>query len=230
MWIIIDKRMPEPSKLKLRNYGDLIELESHNIVYDAISGHPDIFLCQADNQLIIAPNAPSEFVDKLKDSNIDFTFGNKPLGMKYPETAFYNAVVTDKLLIHNLKVSDSSILESCKDKIHIQTNQAYTRCSLISLDENSFITSDRGIARSLMENNFKVLYVDPSDVQLQGFDHGFFGGCCGIFEKKLFVNGRLKNFSAKDDVVNFVNNLGVTIIELYDGPLHDVGGIFFMKT
>jgi hypothetical protein len=230
MWIIIDKRMPEPSKQMLRNYGNLIELESRNIVYDAISGHPDIFLCQEAHQLIIAPNIPREFVDKLKESKIDFTFGNRPLGMKYPETAIYNAVVTDKLLIHNLKSTDPSILEKCNDKIQIHTNQAYTRCSLISLDENCFITSDKGIARSLQENNFNVLCVDPSDVQLQGFDHGFFGGCCGVYDKKLFVNGSMKFLSAKDDVDTFLNNLGITIIELYDGPLQDAGGIFFLKT
>lgn len=229
MWIIIDKRMSVPSKHKLLSFGNLIELESHNIVYEAISGHPDIFLCQSYNQLIIAPNTPQEFIDKVKYSKIDFTFGIIPLGMKYPETAGYNAVITDKLLIHNLKKTDPSILETCKNKIHINTNQAYTRCNLISLDENNFLTSDKGIERSLQENNLNVLYVDPSGIILQDFEYGFFGGCCGVHNKMLFINGSLKNYAAKDLIYGFINNLGVTIIELNDDPMHDVGGIFFLN-
>jgi hypothetical protein len=229
MWIIIDKRIPELSKLKLRDYGDLIELESRNIVYNAISGHPDVFMCQSEEQLIIAPNTPKEFINKLKECSIDFKAGKQPLGIKYPETAIYNAVVTGRLLIHNLKTTDATILERCNDKIKIHTNQAYTRCNLITIDENSFITSDKGMARSLRHHSFEVLYVDPSEVYLQDFNHGFLGGCCGVYDKKLFVNGSLKSFSANDEIRDFVKTKGVEIIELYDGPLYDSGGIFFLK-
>jgi hypothetical protein len=229
MWIIIDKRTPEPAKERLSSFGNLLELESNNIVYDAISGHPDIFLCQTDKQLIIAPNTPQKFVDKLKDCKINFTFGNFLLGLKYPETARYNAVIMDKYLIHNLKFSDQLIIKCCKNKTHIHVEQAYTRCNLIALGNDNFITSDKGIERSLKKNHLNVLFVNPIDVELQGFSNGFLGGCCGVFDKNLFVNGCLKYLSEKVSFLGFAKDLGFTIIELYDGPLVDVGGIFFVK-
>jgi hypothetical protein len=229
MWIIVDKSIPKPAKEELSAFGSLLELESRNIVYDAISGHPDIFLFQTGNKLIIAPNTPEKFVKKLKDCPIDFSYGNLSLGMKYPDTAKYNAVVTDNFLIHNSKVTDPSVTKSCKERKYIHTNQAYTRCNLIALGENHFITSDKGIESTLSAYPANVLYVAPDGIELQGFSNGFFGGCCGVFDKKLFIIGSLKYFSAKDNVNGFVKNADHTIIELYDGPLVDGGGIFFLN-
>jgi hypothetical protein len=229
MWIIIDKRIPNPAKEKLSTFGSLIEFASHNIVYESISGHPDIFLCQADKKLIIAPNAPDDLVNSLREQSIGFTFGNLSLGMKYPETARYNAVVTDKFLIHNHKITDLSIIGSAKNKKYIHTNQAYTRCNLIALGNNNYITSDKGIERSLSEQKVNILFVNTEGIELQGFANGFFGGCCGVYDDKLFICGSLDYISAKDSIEGFVKEAGLTITELYDGPLVDGGGIFFVK-
>jgi hypothetical protein len=229
MWIIVDHRIPQVAKESLSKFGNLLEFESHNIVYDTISGHPDVFLCQADSQLIVAPNTPKEFVNKLDVSEIKYSPGIMSPGRMYPETAKYNAVVTDKLLIHNLKTTDPSIIEYCENKIQLHCNQAYSRCNLIALDNNNFITSDKGIERVLIENHLNVLFVDPEGIVLQGVPYGFFGGCCGFFDGKLFIIGNLEYFAAKDKVTGFVKNIGFTIIELYKGPLHDGGGIFFVN-
>jgi hypothetical protein len=229
MWIIVDLRIPQSAKQSLIDFGNLLEFESHNLVYDSISGHPDIFLFQSDNQLIIARNTPDEFVEKLKVNKIEYTFGNKLLGMKYPKTARFNAVCTDKLLIHNLKVTDPFVIKNCNNKKLLHCAQAYTRCNLIALDESCFITSDKGIEKVLMANLLNVLYVDPEGIKLKGFTNGFFGGCCGVYDKKLFINGSLDFYHAKEEIKSFVSKAGLTIIELYNGPLHDGGGIFFVN-
>jgi len=229
MWIIIDKKIPEEAKKKLSTFGHLLELESHNIVYNAISGHPDIFLCQTDHKLIVAHGAPSEFVNKLQDYKIEYHLGSSSPGNKYPETARYNAVVTENLLIHNLKITDTSILDHSENKTKIHCNQAYTRCNLIALNNNSFITSDKGIEKVLLKHHFNTLYIDPKGIILPGFPNGFFGGCCGVFEKKLFINGSLNFTQNKDTIIEYVTNSGFEIIELYEGPLYDGGSIFFVN-
>jgi hypothetical protein len=228
MWIIIDRRIADASKKVLSSLGNLLELESTGIVYDAISGHPDIFSCQADNHLIMAPNTPESFVAQLEKSKIGFEFGTKPLGMKYPNTAHYNAVVTEQLLIHNLDITDPKLLENCKSKQKIHVNQAYTRCNLMALDNKNFITSDKGIEKALVELNLNVFYVDPDKIELQGFAHGFFGGCCGVLEKKIILNGSLNCIMNKDSLQFFAEQAGFTLVELNDGPLCDAGSIFFV--
>jgi hypothetical protein len=229
MQIIIDKRIPDSAKAALSRYGRLIEFESDGVVYDAVSGHPDIFLCQSGDGLIIAPNSPDAFINVMNESKIGFTFGNHSLGAKYPRTGHYNAVVTDRCLIHNLKITDAAIPESNRNKIHIHTNQAYTRCNLIALNNNHFITSDKGIEKALKRNRLNVLYVEPKGIELKGFKNGFFGGCCGVHDNKLFIIGSLKHYASGDFVREFTNDRAYTIIELYDGPLVDGGGIFFVK-
>lgn len=56
MLIVIDKRIPEEAKKRLSGFGKIIEFETKGITYPAISGHPDIFMCQTTESLICAPN------------------------------------------------------------------------------------------------------------------------------------------------------------------------------
>lgn len=228
MWIIVDKRMPSEAKKKLSGYGSLLEFESSGIVYDAISGHPDIFMCLTDGGLIVAPNTPKVYFDFFTKQNIPFKIGHKPLGQKYPATAHYNAVVNDKYLIHNLKYTDDAILDECKHKIHLDTKQAYTRCNLIALDENNFITSDRNLEKILLKHSLNVLYISPDEILLPGFSKGFFGGCCGVFQNKIYVAGSLNYLNAKNALIGFIERCGFEVIELYDGKLFDAGGIFII--
>ncbi len=229
MLIIIDKRIPQQSKDILKTYGELLELETTDITYDAISGHPDIFFCQApDNNLIVAPNLPESYFKVLFNNNIPFIKGELEVGKIYPSTAHYNIVLTDKYLIHNTKYTDRKILDQNLNKTIINIKQAYTRCNLISLGDNSFITSDDGIFKTLHKLKFNVLNVSPLDVELPTFDHGFFGGVCGVHNSKVFINGSLNYHREGEQIFDFITTLGYSIIELYDGKLNDGGSILFI--
>lgn len=206
-----------------------MQLESTGIVYPAISGHPDIFICDTGSGLVVSPNIPEEYLEVILQRKINVRIGEKPLGFEYPATSYYNAVVTEKYLVHNLKYTDTNILDECHDKIHLHTNQAYTRCNLIPLGENNFITSDKNIEKVLLKEKQNVLYTSPEYIILPGFPHGFFGGCCGVFMKKLFIAGNMKYYKSKDIVIEFAKSCGMEIIELYDGRLFDAGGIFFIS-
>jgi hypothetical protein len=229
MLIFVDKRAPEPSRQNLRKFGEVVEFETHGITYEAISGHPDIFICQSPGKLIVAPNLPEKYFSILKSRNVVFTVGKKPVGSKYPETAGYNAVVTEKYLIHQPAITDPGIFNSDFEKRIIPVKQAYTRCNLVFLNENSAITSDRGIEKQLKNNGINTLYADPSPVQLPGFKHGFFGGACGIIEKQLFILGNLRFHYQGQQIRKFVNNAGIDISEIFDEPLYDGGAILFLK-
>lgn len=223
--IIADSRMPEKAKNNLESFGKVLWLEPQQIVYESIAAHPDIFFFQNDNTLIIAPNAPERWMNYLQKMQVDFEIGEKKLGAKHPETVFYNAVKSGKHLIHNLKFSDSSILNYFEKENQINVNQAYTRCNLIPLDENHFITSDLGIEKILLKHNFDVLFIDPRQVSLSNQNNGFFPGCCGLIDHTLLVCGSTKNLREKQQLDFFLKKNDVTLVELYDGPLVDVGSI-----
>ena len=223
MPILTNKMLPPKAIKKLETFGELILLETQGIVYSAISMHPDIFFCPVGDELIVAPNLPETYKSIFRKKEIPFKEGRKPLEKKYPQTAVYNAVVTNNYLIGNTKVIDKSIIEKAGERKIIHVNQAYTRCNLLPLPNNKFITSDRGIYKELRKEELEVLFVNPKGILLDGFKNGFFGGCCGVFENKVFIAGSLSHFPEGEKVREFLKDF--EIIELYDGPLLDVGSI-----
>ena len=226
MQIILNHSFSSLGLSQLSSYGDIINVETNDIVYKAISNHPDIFFCPLGDKIIIAPNLPQKLKNILIEKGVNFKEGSKPLNYKYPETAYYNAVVTDGFIIGNTKVMDQSIMDFSNDRKLIHVNQAYTRCNLLPLPNNRFITSDMGIFNQLKKENIDVLFVNPNGIKLEGFANGFFGGCCGVLENKVFIMGSLSHFPQGNLVREYLSDM--EIIELYDGPLLDVGSILFI--
>jgi hypothetical protein len=235
MLIIIDNKISQSAKDKLSTYSDLLELKTEGITYPAISGHPDIFFCQAPGHLIVAPNLPEKYFELLKLNGVDFILGEMPVGPEYPASSRYNAVATDKLLIHNFRQTDFMITRTLDELHPVHVDQGYCRCNLLPLKDGHFITSDEGIFKVLMRCHLpsdfgmrchlNVLFVSPSGIKLEGFPHGFFGGCCGVMEDRVFINGSLEHYPEGEKVRKFLTDLEYKIIELSDGPLVDVGSI-----
>jgi hypothetical protein len=229
MMIIIDKKLSEDAKEKLSLYGELLELMTDGITYPAISGHPDIFMCQSGDKLIIAPNLPGEYLVRLKKSGANFIIGEFPVGREYPATSRYNAVATPNYLIHNFRHTDFMITRTLDDLHPVHVDQGYCRCNLLPLKDDHFITSDAGIYKVLRAGlHPDLIYVSPDDIFLQGFPHGFFGGCCGVWEDKVFVNGNLSFYKDGEKVRDFLGILDYEIVELSNGPLSDCGSILFI--
>lgn len=218
--------MPLVAKRKLTEYGELLELETSDITYTAVSGHPDIFFCQTPAGLIVAPNLPEEYFSLLDRYGIKYRKGKTAVGKAYPQTSPYNAVVTSKYLIHNLKFTDAVLLKACEGLTQIHVNQGYTRCNLLALNENLFIASDKGICNTLLDHSLRCHYFPPDEIRLEGFPNGFLGGACGIWDQKLFICGSLRHHSRGNAFRNIVEAEGFEIIELLDEPLKDVGSIF----
>lgn len=221
--LIVDKKTDCAIIRKLEAYDTVFCLETSGITYDAISGHPDIFFCLVNNKLIHATNLPAELIQSMKVHLTEE--GTKAVGSQYPFSAPYNAVVTSDYLIHNTNITDQRILEHSKHKQAINVRQGYTRCNLLVLDNRLFITSDQGIAESLNHYKLQVIYFDPSKIRLPGFEHGFFGGCCGIIDHRVLMTGSLKYHKNGKEVKRSIEKLNYELIELSDEPLFDGGSI-----
>jgi len=239
MLIIVDYKISDEAKAKLTAYGQLLELRTEGITYPAISGHPDIFFCQSPDKLIVAPNLPKPYFDKLEEHHVDYITGEFPVGPEYPASARYNAAATSNYLIHNFRHTDFMITRTFEDLIPIHVDQGYCRCNLFPLKDDHFITSDPGIYKVLQRLHLRDsipetpsqrlhLNVSPDDILLEGFPHGFFGGCCGVLDDKVFINGNLKFYKDGEKVRDFLDKLNYEIIELRNSSLVDIGSILFI--
>ncbi|MDV7394002.1 hypothetical protein RZS08_21665, partial [Arthrospira platensis SPKY1] len=105
------------------------------------------------------------------------------------ETAIYNALATEKYLLHNLKHTDAMLKKQYAPDQQLHLTQGYTRCNLMEVGKNAFVTVDAGIATVLRKAGLDVFLCSTQKVQLAGFNHGFFPGCCGIYQDTIFVCG-----------------------------------------
>lgn len=227
MWAIIDSRAPKEAIEKLNKTFDILEFKSEGITYNEVSGHPDIFIFQGINNFVIAPNSPKELVDFLNKHKVNFEFGNKEVGTELNNSTQYNCIVTNNLLFHKKGFTDNIVLESNRDKKLVQLPQAYTRCSLTKLNENSFITSDGGINKALNNSKLNTLLIDPTSIELPGYPYGFFGGTNGIHNNIFYLIGSLNNHPQGKIIKDFIEDNKLRIIELHKGKIYDGGGLFF---
>lgn len=227
---IVSKLISEEAVAKLSKLGQVLLFETSELTYSSIANHPDIFICNAHGLIIIAANTPQSFIDMLIENKITFTIGSSYIGLKHPFTVFYNAVVTDHYLIHHTKHTDPFILKHTQHLKTIHVEQGYTRCNLLPLKNNHFITSDTGIFKTLSDNNLPVLKIHDDDIDLPGYPHGFFGGCCGIYKNSVLINGSLNLFKDGEIVRQFLHHLNYDIVELTNSPLQDCGSILYVES
>ncbi|MGE5424122.1 MAG: DUF6873 family GME fold protein [Syntrophothermus sp.] len=239
MLIIIDRNIPAEAKEKLVSEISgiseqeiiLLELQTTDLVYPAISGHPDIFFFKTQDHLIVAPNLPQEYLNILDQHKIPYLTGNRVPGTRKHHSTYihYNAAAGERHLVHRLEYTDPVILEHCHFLKKIPVKQGYSACNLLFLKEDHYITSDVGIDRALQAHGLSGLYVDPEGIVLPGFRNGFIAGAMGVYHDHVFITGSLSHFPQGEKVRNYLNFLGYEIHELYDGPLFDGGGIIVMK-
>jgi len=228
MMLIINKQVPEQAIQSLHKWGEVVIFETNGITYPQVSGHPDLFFCVGNNKLVVAPNTPDKYTEVLNQYNVDYIFGKSCVGKHYPDSARYNAIVTGQYIIHNIKITDPVVLSTFQDLELINIPQGYSRCSLIPLKNNRFITSDKGISRILTNKGFDVLYVNPEGILLPGFNMGFIGGTAGIIDNTIFFIGSLSYYKEGEKVKKFLQKDNYKIIELYNGPLFDGGSLLFV--
>lgn len=228
MYAIIDKRAPFEVKKNLKKYvDDIFEFSSEGITYNSISGHPDIFLFQDDNGFVVAPNSPKELINFLECKNVNYSFGDKPVGEHLDDSVLYNCLTTNKYFFFKKDKPDASIQKRNSEKILINLPQAYTRCSMFAINDK-VITSDKGIVKALEKNNIEHFYFNPSKIRIEDHKNGFIGGAMGAVDNKVFFLGNLLKHNDGKALYKFITTLGKEVICLGNDYLYDGGGIFFV--
>ena len=217
----------------LTQLGYAIEVVNHEgTTYYPVSTHPDIFMCRFGvwENLNIFPGNPEK------------------LTPKYPGNIIYNAVCTGKYFIHNLKYTDTKLLQSAsqwkgaqcgsaEELILIDVPQGYARCCCLPVNDTSFITSDHGVAKALISAGAEVLVIDKGYIVLPGFDYGFIGGCAGHILSSngsvsssdttptILFNGNLSAHPDYKAIVDFIHQRNINIEYFEEYPLTDIGSI-----
>lgn len=263
--IFISEQACSPLKKYLKNSEhNIIFVKKSTVVYNEISAHPDIYMCKIGNRLIVDNSVMTE-PDLLKwkngfttmqnddstpyisnNSESDIILAGNNLGMAYPDNVAYNAVVTNKFFIHNVKHTLPAIkrYSELAELVFIDVRQGYTRCSCIPVGDTAIITYDEGILTAVAKYNENIrnnscgkasdrsdfpsidtLKIEKGHVQLSGFDYGFLGGSCGTVENNIIFNGDLDAHPDAARIRDFIEARGFNLVSFPGEVLSDIGSI-----
>ena len=211
----------------LKKHGKVLILKRHSSLLPSESAHVDMQLNRITDKLCVyASGLDNNIIDCLESEGIELIAGSVVLKEKYPFNIAYNVLHSDKIYFHNVKFTDpvlKALLDERKMK-SINVKQGYAGCSGIFVND-ILITSDKGIATAAEMNNIEYIYFNnPQCILLEGFDHGFIGGCCG-YDKEL---GLLINCNENNmpECLKFdLKTKDISYLCVGKSVLTDIGGI-----
>lgn len=195
----------------------------------SVANHPDMVLSPLpDGSVVAAPSVWEYYNGELGKHGIRVIKGRTELGKYYPNDVSYNVAYLENTLIHRLDITDGVILDFA-DKFNLKRlniRQGYSKCSLAVVDENSGITSDEGIHRTLAKEGFDILLIRPGHIQLPGMECGFIGGSTGLISKdKMVITGNMDLHPDKNRIEEFLSAKGISLVYLTEEPAVDIGTI-----
>lgn len=203
-----------------------VKLGKNRRLKSELAYHPDILLFNYMPGKWMAEFDNDYFPGNINMNNL-LTEVKHHIGNKYPADCIFNSFVVEKTIFCGfVNVGMYENIEELSSFSFVSFKQGYAKCSVVLVQENAFITSDKSIYKKLSELKFDCLYVDGSGIQLNGYSNGFIGGCAGKVSKDLLVfTGNIEQFSAYANIKDFCRNYGVELYSLSSEPLYDYGGL-----
>lgn len=232
---IVDYRMDNEIRRELNNFGvvEFIDSYKNENVYKSIEGHVDISLFYDGYNFVCPPEAYGYYYSEFAKIGLKQRLikGDSGLNIKYPDDIKYNVFCNKKISIAKFENVDGAVLKSIEDKglIKINVNQGYSNCSILGIDENSIITSDKGVYNIAKEKGIEVLLIDSGYIELEGMSYGFIGGATSSFEENILFFGNAKLHPDYKKIEEFINDRGKKVISLGNKKLYDYGSMYLVK-
>lgn len=215
-------------------------VREHQIIYvpdqedvdSRLKSHTDLSVYVGNDFIVAHKNVYETIKDQLMSYypvdwiNKHLILGQSALGMKYPEDIPFNAIQLKNHFFHKTAMTEAEILKRTSG-IAINTNQGYTRCSTLKVDEQSVITEDCGLVRLYTTYGYDVLSIQKGYVELPGFDCGFFGGAAGRVKNEIVFNGSLAHHPDEAAIIHFIEQRGLNIKTLHSDILQDCGSFLY---
>ena len=223
------------SRLTYLGFKALI-LEADTRLPSPVSSHADMLAFPLGDRIFCSREYAErnrEVFDVLSKYGYVITKCDCNIGNKYPEDIPFNLALIDEKIYGRLDSSAKEIIIFAEqNKIGlVSVKQGYTKCSTLVLGNKAVVTADEGIALSAQRNGISVLKIknSPSAVSIDGYDYGFLGGACGVFEDTVYFTGNLSAHPDGAEIAEFCRTHSYKTVDLGDQMLTDVGGIIFLE-
>lgn len=191
-------------------------------ITDSTATHPDMqFSIIGDKTALVCDCVFEYYKDLLPEFNLIPITG---ICSPYPDDCLINiTVINDKCFMTNYQKEKLDYLNCFKV---VKVRQGYTKCNICILNESSIITSDKSISASAINSGFNVYFLPDNQIKLVGYDHGFWGGACGLIDKNLmFFTGDITRLDCYGTLIKILKKEKIEPVYPSDISLMDNGSI-----
>ncbi len=208
---------------------EIIQSKINNSVDSRIAEHTDLSVHHLGNNEILIDYSQKELKEHLEQIGMKVTVcGNSQNKIKtYPEDCALNcARLGNRMFANKNSIEQNLVNYINSNEIElIYVKQGYSKCSILIIDEDTFITDDESIFKQGLINSFNCIKINKGSVKLNGFDYGFIGGCGGLIDKKhLIFFGDITKHTNYEQIKVFLKDNSCKFDYLKDYPLTDIGG------
>ena len=197
-------------------------LKNNTNIDEKLSGHSDLSVLIHKKTAVLANYLKeNELVNYLTNRGFRVIISEKSQRDKYPGDVNLCASIINDRLIHVRKYTDNAIKDLGLEFIDVK--QGYARCSSLTFG-NCVITSDKGIAKALKNNNIETLLISEEGIVLEGYDRGFIGGASFVCDNTIYFIGDINKHADAKMITDFIMAHNYKICCVCDGELFDIGG------
>ena len=232
--VIIDSRASSKIKSSLLSEGFmLIEMPTWQKLQVPVSAHPDMLMFIADKKIITHADyleIAKEQFKAISSHGYELVISNEEISSEYPLDILFNCIELGDFIFGKENNASLHIIDYSKksEKRFINVKQGYTKCSVAKLNDRAAITADKSLYKAMTSNGIDVLLISEGSVRLDGYDHGFIGGCTGAFSDKLYFMGNLELHPDAEIIKSFCQKHKTSPISLSDEKLFDGGSLYFL--
>ena len=236
---IVDTRISYDAHRKLMISGyRVLTLPPFSKLSEAVASHPDMLIKKIGNEYIsyadYCEEASYVFSDLsllCRGTGVRFTFTADEVAPTYPGDVGLNALEIGGKLFCRTDSASELMLRSAKAQglEIVNVKQGYPACTVLKLNEEAAITSDKGMARVLEEHGIRVTVIEPGDISLPPHEYGFIGGAGEVDGDRLYLFGDPSTHRDGEKIVKAAEAEGLRVIALSSAPLCDLGGILFVE-
>lgn len=230
--LIADPRTPDDEVSEIEGLGlKVVAAEYMDFLYEGVKGHPDLQFAPVGDVLICHRGISDEKLKEIEGHGVRCLLSKSLLSLPYPGHVILNASIGGGAIVHRTAITDGALLEEAirQGLRQIDVRQGYGRCSTSYVGNGCFATNDSGVAAALSHNGFRVFHSPYGDVELEGFDYGFLGGCLSLVtkgaERFVIISGNLNDYFMGRELREFILGSGAIPVEVGKGRLKDRGSV-----
>lgn len=206
---------------KMESFGfNCIPVVKSPLLSRPVSCHSDMLYLRTDRDTFLISDCQEQNKKILENAGytVNIFHDLKP---GYTTESYLNFIINEKYVIKNSK---TALQMDIDNKQTVFVKQGYTRCSVLQVFDNSYITDDNGIYKALLNIGADCLKVAKGIVKLSGYEYGFIGGASvKLDDENVLFFGEIEDKTIKKQVQIFLDNRGVKAHFICDMPLTDIG-------